>query len=120
MKRKIYKTVGVILLVLFVFLTYFFLTRFRSSGLLSPIFGENHKAKLIQELLVRGISLNTPPNESDDTLVASISASQIYFSKEKDLSAQVVALQIILGKITIDDRIPKEIDLRFNKPILRY
>ncbi|MEK7565609.1 MAG: hypothetical protein AAB506_01015 [Patescibacteria group bacterium] len=120
MKKKFLVISGIVFLISIIFLVYLFLSHFRPPNLLRPIVGENYKVRLVQELSSKKIELHTLPDESDDALIASISGILVYFSKNKDLSVQATALQMILGKTTIDNRIPKEIDLRFSKPILRY
>ena len=45
---------------------------------------------------------------------------KIAFSLKKDVNRQLISLQLILQKATIDDRKMELIDLRFNKPIVVY
>lgn len=57
---------------------------------------------------------------SGDTVTASIAGYTVKFSRNKDFLSQVKTLQLVLGKIKIEGRIPREIDLRFTKIVLRY
>lgn len=45
---------------------------------------------------------------------------QVLFSKEKDLKTQVASLQYILLRAKIEGRLPKKIDLRFDKTVVSY
>lgn len=120
MKKKFFVIFGIVFLTSTIFLIYLLLSYFRPPNFLLPIVGEDHKIKLIRELSAKNLQLDTPPDESPDTLTVQLLGTLVYFSKEKDISVQVAALQMILGKTTIDGGIPKVIDLRFNKPILKY
>lgn len=45
--------------------------------------------------------------------------TQVFFSREKDIEWQVSSLQSIIQKLTIDNKKPRLIDLRFAKPIVK-
>lgn len=94
--------------------------KLKGVDIAKPLAGESINIKLIQELTKNGIDLNMALYEDLDFLSASISGITVYFSKEDDITMQAQALQIILGKITMEGRKPMEIDLRFGKPVLRY
>jgi len=66
-----------------------------------------------------GLAVAGQPTVLGDSVIASISGIRIFFSTNKDFSSQVRALQLILGRLTID-KLPKEIDLRFGKVVIRY
>ncbi|MEK7127327.1 MAG: hypothetical protein AAB838_01210 [Patescibacteria group bacterium] len=59
------------------------------------------------------------PVEYSDRLVATVSGITVIFPKIDKYDDLVRALQTVLNRATID-RKPVEIDLRFNKPVLRY
>jgi|SRR3989344_3581693 len=44
----------------------------------------------------------------------------VLFSKEKDVDWQVMSLREILSRLTIDNKKPKKIDFRFDKPIVNF
>ena len=44
----------------------------------------------------------------------------VVISKDKDFSSQVASLQFILIRSKIEGKIPTKIDLRFDKPVLKY
>lgn len=66
-----------------------------------------------------GLAVSESPVVLGDRVIASVSGIRVVFAKDKDFSSQVRALQLVLGRLTID-KVPKEIDLRFNKVIIRY
>ena len=45
---------------------------------------------------------------------------KVYFSKNKEAKWQVVSLELILNKLTIDNKKPTLIDLRFEQPIVKF
>lgn len=47
-------------------------------------------------------------------------SSFAYFSLDSDVESRVGALQLILSHIRMDEKLPKTIDLRYSKPVLRY
>ena len=44
----------------------------------------------------------------------------VIIGKDKDFSSQVASLQFILNRSKIEGKIPTKIDLRFDKPVLKY
>lgn len=44
----------------------------------------------------------------------------VIVGKDKDFSSQVASLQFILNRSKIEGKIPTKIDLRFDKPVLKY
>ncbi|MDO8515205.1 MAG: hypothetical protein Q7S14_01770 [bacterium] len=59
------------------------------------------------------------PVEYSDKLVATVSGVTVIFPKTKEYDNLVRALQTVLNRATMEKK-PVEIDLRFDKPILRY
>ena len=45
---------------------------------------------------------------------------RVYFAKEKEAGWQVLSLELILNKLTIDNKKPVLIDLRFEQPIVKF
>lgn len=86
----------------------------------SPIASTNGPQRLLEALAKKGISLTGTPIVLGKTIQASISGVTVFFSSEKEIASQVAALQLVLGRLRIDEKIPKEIDLRFNNVVVRY
>ena len=62
-----------------------------------------------------------PPKASDSAVLVTLANNtQVLFSVEKDLPLQVGSLQIILGRLTIEGKDAKTIDLRFSDPVVVY
>lgn len=89
------------------------------SKTLAPISSGDIVQSVITNIEKSGLTLLGIPVVLGDSIKASVSGVQVVFGIDKDISIQVRALQLVLGKLTIN-RLPKEIDLRFNKAIIRY
>lgn len=48
------------------------------------------------------------------------SGPKVYFSQNKDVGWQITSLQLILSKLTIDNIEPSYIDLRNDRPIVKF
>ncbi len=46
--------------------------------------------------------------------------TQVYFSYKNDLKWQISSLQRILIRLTIENKVPSVIDLRYNRPIVKF
>jgi hypothetical protein len=46
--------------------------------------------------------------------------TQVFFSYEKEIEWQISSLQSILQRLTIENKIPSVIDLRYNRPIVKF
>lgn len=66
-----------------------------------------------------GLAVFGQPVVLGDSIIASVSGIRVIFTADRDFFPQVRALQLILGRLTID-KMPKEIDLRFDKVVIRY
>ncbi len=66
------------------------------------------------------LPLEGSPIQEGTTITASISGVRVLFSSERSLATQAKALQLVLGKIKMEGKLPLEIDLRFNKVVLKY
>lgn len=60
-------------------------------------------------------------NEGDNYLEATLSGNlYIILNKDEDILRQVASLQFILNRSKIEGKIPSKIDLRFDKPVIKY
>ena len=89
------------------------------AQIISPNTAIDPTLALISALAKTGIVLETPPILSGGTITASISGSLVLFSKDDNIDIQVRALQLVLPRLRIDNKTFHEIDLRFNKVIVR-
>lgn len=74
---------------------------------------------LVAVLEKNGLNVTVPPVTLGGTIQASISGVTVFFAADKDLDTQVRALQLVLPTIKMDGK-AAEIDLRFNKVVIRY
>ncbi len=94
--------------------------RFWPGKVVNPLSGQPTVYDLINLLERNNLSVVGVPIIKNGTIQASISGMIVMFATDKDLFAQVRSLQLLLPKLKMDDRIIKEIDLRFNKVVLKY
>lgn len=91
-----------------------------SSGLKVSL-GSREPATVLTETLEKaGLQLQSPPTISSNTIQASISGVTVFFAVDKNLTTQVRALQLLLSRHTIGDKVAREIDLRFNQVVVKY
>lgn len=90
-----------------------------SEKLISPLKQMPSNYDLIKVLEKNNMSFTTPIR-IEGAILASVSGILVSFSPEKDFSAQVRALQLVLPKVKMDGKMVSEIDLRFNKVVIKY
>lgn len=95
------------------------------GGLLKPIGEEGIEVEAERRLkelaLKEGLTLIDQPKVENTTLMATFSGKlTCLLSLEKDISPQFASLQFILWRSKIEGKMPKRIDLRFDKPVIRY
>ncbi|GEM_PF-1715558 len=79
-------------------------------------------AKQLTELLEKNrIAYTTIDAETDGSFVVTLEEKQkVFISTKKALQIQVSSLQLILTRLTIEDRKFTRLDLRFDKPIIVF
>lgn len=105
--------------ILFVGGTAFYL-RYTDFSVAIPIAKESKTIELTKELAKANFRIEASPFEQNGIITASISGSVVLFSSSKDLKAQIKALQLLISRLKMEPVKPKEIDLRFEKIIVRY
>lgn len=93
---------------------------FQSEKILKPMTGISSERELVEEFSktdVRVISLSII---GEKELEASISGGTKVLLKTEKIAQQVSSLQVMLSRFKIEGRIPKKIDLRFEKPIVVF
>lgn len=98
----------------------FYTWRMRSKPLVWPVTQENNLQNLRSSLEKENVSFDGQIGQLGETITASISGMSVYFNGSKDLNQEVRALQLLLPRLKMEERKPREIDLRFNKVIIRY
>ena len=98
-------------------LDFSFLTQ---RGIVNPLLPPTDEEKL-RELLEKSGFQVKEIGMTNNFLEATVSGNlEILFQKEKDYFSQVASLQFVLNRSKIEGKIPKRIDLRYNKPVLIY
>ena len=91
------------------------------DGIVKPL-GSFANTENIKTLLDdKNIILESIDATGSSVIIAKIKGGpQVYFSKTHDASWQVNSLQLILSKLTMDNKKPNLIDLRFDRPIVKF
>ena len=78
--------------------------------------------KLREKLSEKGINFDSIDVSSNSGVVIGkvTGGPKVYFASDKDVDWQVSSLQLIISRLTIDNKKPNLIDLRFDKPIVKY
>lgn len=90
-----------------------------SKKIINPL----NRASLVSDLslvLEKNGLVFTTPVVVNETIMASISGVLVSFSSQKDFLAQVRALQLVLPKVKMDGSRISQIDLRFDKVVIKY
>lgn len=75
--------------------------------------------KKLQEYRITYTSVKIASNEAN--VIVSIPENiKAYFSPTKDISWQVSSLQQILNQLTIENKKPVYIDMRYEKPVVKF
>ncbi len=91
----------------------------QTPKMLSPLISSSPSYDLVSLLNKNGL-VSTTPVLINGALIASVSGILVSFSPQKDLAEQVRALQLVLPKVKMEQRQVIEIDLRFNKVVIKY
>ncbi|OGY12665.1 MAG: hypothetical protein A3F61_02865 [Candidatus Blackburnbacteria bacterium RIFCSPHIGHO2_12_FULL_41_13b] len=81
---------------------------------------ENLQAAKIFHLVFKADNIRQAKVEDKKLVVQTGDAITVYFPINRDPQALVGALQLILTRSRIEGKLPKLIDLRYSKPILKY
>lgn len=117
--NRIVLSVVVLSLISLVVVGYWQKEKIFPSPFKAPLFAGAVIPELTGVLEKTGLAVSGSPVILGDSVIASVSGIRILFGADKDFSTQVRALQLILGRLTID-KLPKEIDLRFSKVVIKY
>jgi len=137
-KRKIRSAVtfisGFLLIFLgsfFCFFAFYFLFFLKRNQVISPVSRMNHAAEItaIQEekqqktkdLLTKyGISFTGISFHSESFIITLKDGEEITFSAKKDIKQQITSLQLIMKHFTIEGKLFKRIDFRFENPVVTF
>lgn len=88
-----------------------------SLGKLNNNFAQNC-LKILEKTQQFGLDINT--SLVWDNVFIIFSSPKIYFKLDNSIESQIASLQLILEKAKIDQRSVEFVDLRFDKPIIRF
>lgn len=83
---------------------------------LPPLSQEGKLEEILNKYGLKSLDFKIDGQEA----VAKISEVQVFFNLEKEIESQVLSLQFILSRAKIEGRLPKVVDLRFDKPVVSY
>ena len=119
-----------VVILLLVFAIFFFKTfapliRVRADSqnqIIRPVGNLVSKKDLTDLLLDKNIIMESlVEGSSSGALIGIIKdGPKVYFSKSRDLKWQIISLELLLKKFTIDNKKPVLIDLRFEQPIVKF
>lgn len=89
---------------------------FQNEKTLEPMVGKSPEKELAEELKRADIRVISLSITGEKELEASISGGTKVLLKTEKIAQQVSSLQLMLARFKIEGRIPKKIDLRFEKP----
>ena len=93
---------------------------FREEEILKPIMGKSTERELMENFQRSDIRVISLSIIGEKDLEASISGGTKVLLKTEKIAQQVSSLQLMLSRFKIEGRIPKKIDLRFDKPIVVF
>ncbi len=93
---------------------------FPDDKFIRPLPSKLAEQELAEELNKTNIGVNSLSIINDDSLEASISGGISILLKKENIAQQVSSLQLMLARFKIEGRIPKKIDLRFQKPVVVF
>lgn len=123
--RKRIRTLAVIFAVLLIITTasaggFFFWQKSQNLPIKTPVSGSPKALELTKALTNAGFTIDSVPIETKGAITASVSGKLVVFSVAKDTKTQVKALQLLEQSLKMEPTNPKEIDLRFDKVVVRY
>lgn len=95
-------------------------TLFESEKILKPITRQAPETELAKELKKSNLGVISLSINGGRDIEASLSGGAQVIFKTSDIAQQVSSLQAMLTRFKIEGRIPKKIDLRFEKPIVVF
>lgn len=97
------------------------ITPFTSTGLIRPIPEKGIEAELKENLQKMNIEVFDGPKLLGKDLEASISGGiTVLFTTQKDLNNQIASLQLMIERFKIEGKLPKKVDLRFEKTVVTF
>lgn len=112
-----------IFLILLAFLFYKFLTfSIFNQSVISPLghIKPSQASSLGVLLKEANVPFSSIRSASDSYIVVLSDGGQVIISSKKDLAVQISSLQLMLNRLTIEGKRIKNLDFRFDKPIINF
>ena len=93
---------------------------FSPKDLINPLGAFSREEKFEEKLRQYDFEIKEVLFENNYIQITLGDKTIIFFSLNKDLTSQVASLQFVLSRNKIEGRKPSIIDLRFEKPILKF
>lgn len=93
---------------------------FSSKDLVNPLGAFSQEEKFKEKLRQYGFEVKEAIFGEDHVQITLGDKTIIFFSLKRDLTSQVASLQFVLSRNKIEGRKPSIIDLRFEKPVLKF
>lgn len=127
-RKRIKIAILFVLVILFVSTLGFLVRTHRQYGLIffqqekitTPLVGKIPEQELAEELKKADFRVISLSIIGEKVIEASISGGIKIIFKTEEIEKQISSLQLILPRFKIEGRIPKKIDLRFEKPIIIF
>lgn len=94
----------------------------KKGEIIRPVIEAMDINKLRKSLEDKGIELESLESSSKSgTIIGKIkNGPKVFIASDKDVNWQVSSLHLIISRLTIDNKKPNSIDLRYPKPIVKY
>jgi len=131
LKKGIIKLLLVIAVLIFAAISgyVFYLAKIRKPLYISPlakgfsvsrVSGTDQELSILKTGLLRlHIDVDSITSSNEAYLVQLKDKSQIIFSEQKNIDSQISSLQFILTRLTMEGKGFNQLDLRFDKPVVR-
>lgn len=91
------------------------------NAVLSSVSGEDNDISLIKAFLDKiSFEYESVYKSNDGYVIKTKNKSEIILSANKDLKSQLSPLQFILTRLKMEGRVFNHLDLRFDKPVIRF
>lgn len=123
-KKIIFIGTCTVTVILISFGAFFYFSALHKKDYVSPITFHSQPEKYdplpnLKKLLTdQKIAFNNVTLSNDAYIISLQNNSQVFFSRRKDLNSQISSLQYIVSRLTMEGRLFKRLDLRFDKPVI--
>lgn len=127
--KRIYTFLIIFLICFLILGTIFIIKIFNKTTIINPsviysktknaLTGQNNNQ--VQQLLDKNnIQYSSINNTNYGYLILLNQGTKVYLSNQKDLNSQINSLQVIQSHFTIEGKVPKSVDFRFDQPVVSF